>query len=60
MLVLIFYSNSYILHSFTPSLQLSPELHSPGVSDALVSGVSADVHPAGERSLRSAEQLLHH
>lgn len=48
------------LYLWIPSLQLSPELHSPRVSDALVSSVSADVHPARERSLCSTEQLLHH
>lgn len=44
----------------TFSLQLSPELYSPRVSDSLVSSVPADFHPARERSVRSAEQLLHH
>lgn len=54
------YSNSCFLHLFIPFLQVSPELHSPGVSDALMPSVSADVHSARERRLCSAKQLLHH
>lgn len=51
---------SFFICGLPPSLQLSPELHSPRVSDALVPRVSANVHPARERSLCSTEQLLHH
>lgn len=52
-------SYNLIIHiCFSP--QLSAELHPSRVSDSVLSCLSADVHPAGERSWCSSEQLLHH